>query len=383
MFLRMGVVAACLIGLVGCAAPLPTPSLNSAAFWADRTFEYDPAVVTVSRDDLFRLDADFLKKLPPPSLRSQTPSQGLKQVLDLIFGADRKGFGYVAGNSTVAAETWRLKQGDCLSLTVLTYAVGRALSMNVQMQEVRAPALYDRRGRLDVVNQHVNVIFLRANGNMLADARTRDVVVDFEPEFATGRLGKALTEDGILARFYNNVAVEHLMQGRRSLAYAHFKAAMLAEPGYAAPYGNMAVLYRSAGLEREAEQLLRQAVALGDPLDVPLHALHQLLVEQGRHAEATRYAQLLETLRTRDPYHWIGLGLKHLRDGEPRRAIDALEQARDIAAGFAEVHRNLALAYAQTGEPRKANEQLAMLASLGAGEAKLSALRRKISLLAP
>jgi tetratricopeptide (TPR) repeat protein len=376
MYLRTLSVAACLLGLAGCAAPPAAPTLQSP--WPDQAFGWNAGAVTVTRADLFRLDADLQQKLQDPAVRDQPQSHRLKYVLSLIFGADRQGFGYIAGHSTPAAETWQRKQGDCLSLTVLTYSVGRALAMPVQMQEVRVPSIYDRRGTLDVVNQHVNVLFQRAHRQVLEDSEARDVVVDFEPEFATGQRGKPLSEDAILARYYNNVAVEHLARGQRDLAYAHFKAAMLAEPGYAAPYGNMAVLYRQAGLERDAEQLLRQAVALSDPADVPLHALHQLLIDQGRDAEARRYAQMLDALRARDPYYWIGQGLKYLQEGQPRRAIDALERARDIAAGFAEVHRHLAVAYARAGEPAKAHEQLTVLASLGAGEGKLSALRKKI-----
>jgi len=182
----------------------------------------------------------------------------------------------------------------------------------------------------------------------------------------------------VVARYYNNVATEHLANGRRAFAYAHFKAAIQAEPGYAASYGNLAVLYRDAGMAVEAELLLRHAIALDPASDVPLHALHQMLTEQGRTAEARRYAEALRAGRERDPYHWIGLGLRHLEDGEVRRAIGALEHARDLASGFDEIHRYLAIAYARAGEPGKARDELALVASLTRDGRLVSKLKRKI-----
>jgi len=136
----------------------------------------------------------------------------------------------------------------------------------VRGDQPRVPVTFDRRGQLDVVNQHVNVLFRRAHRD-LRDSQAQDVVVDFDPGFASRRPGRLLSEDAVLARYYNNVATEHLAQRRYGPAYAHFKAAIMADPAYSASYGNLAVLYLQAGLPAEAEQLLRHAMTLGDPAD--------------------------------------------------------------------------------------------------------------------
>jgi Tfp pilus assembly protein PilF len=209
------------------------------------------------------------------------------------------------------------------------------------------------------------------------------VVIDFDPGFASRRPGRPLSEDAVLARYYNNVATEHLAGRHYGPAYAHFKAAILADPSYAASYGNLAVLYLDAGLQAEAEQLLRYAVALGeDQADVPIHTLHQLFIEQGRTAEAQRLERAIAEGRERDPYHWIGLGVRHLEDGEIRDAINALERARAMATGFDEIHRYLAIAYWRAGEVAKAREQIALLASSG-DKIGLAMLRRKIQAVQP
>lgn len=368
-------IAVCVLGLASCANGPVAPEVAQLP-WRDKAFNHDPAVVTVGKEDLFRLDAGLLAVVNGPQLQATSPQYRLKHLMTLIFGADLKGFGYQAGHSTPAQETWRLRQGDCLSLTVLAYAAAKAMGLDAQMQEVRIPVTFDRRDQLDLVNQHVNVLFRGAHRG-LRDSQAQDVVVDFDPGVASRRPGRPLTEDAVLARFYNNVGAEHLAKRRWGMAYAHFKAAILADPGYAASYGNLAVLYLDAGLQADAEQLLRHAMALGDPADVPVHALHKLLVDQGRTVEAQRLGRVIGLARERDPYHWIGLGVRELDAGNFRGAIDALERARAMASGFDEIHRYLAIAYWRAGEDAKAREQMAILGKSG-DKVGLAMLQRKM-----
>lgn len=375
MLRSLFLVVACLAGLAGCA----TGPAAGAPPWRDTAFAYQPGLVTVTREDLFRLDADLLARVLQPAPADLSPSQKLNHLLTVVFGPDKRSFTYAAGHSTTANETWRRQRGDCLSLTVLTYSVARAMNLAVQMQEVDTPTLFDRRDGFDFVNQHVNVLFPRAQWTLYAESRPHDVVVDFEPDLASPKPGRPLDENGIHARFLNNLAVEHLARGERPLAYAHFRAAIAADPAYAASYANLALLYRQASLAAEAEQLLQRAVALAQRDDVAVHALHELLTEQGRDGEARRYESILQARRTRDPYHWIAQGVRELEAGNPRKAIRSLEQARDMTGNFREVHALLALAYARAGDTARADQELATLANLGVSDRSVAKLRRKFT----
>lgn len=366
--------------IAGCAST-STSMAPSQLPWLDQEFHDDPALVAVTPKDLFKLDDELQRKLDDPAWRTAPPGQRLKRLIGLIFGADGKGFAYRAGHSTIASETWRERRGDCLSLTVLTYSVARKLGMNASMQEVETPAIYGRAGELDEVNQHVNVLLPHLRSDLMVESMAHDVILDFEPDFQAPRRGTPLTEGGIVARYYNNVAVENMARGDNSRAYAYFKAAVASDPGYISPYGNLAVLYRRIGREKEAEALLRHAVSLGGTSDVALHELHRLLTDQGRSAEAQEVARQLEARQSSDPYHWISLGLKDLADNDSRRAIDHLERARDIAPSFAEVHRYLAIAYARAGNTVKAREEVELMAGAGGPMNKVALLKRKLQML--
>ena len=380
MLLKALWVGGSFIVFAGCAAT-PRAPLPAHILWQDQAFDYDAALVSVGKRDLFQLDAGLISKLHDPRIQNSSAQYRLNQLVSLLFEQETRDFSYSRGRSTIAAETWRRKGGDCLSLTVLSYSLAKALDMRVQMQEVRVPVVFDRRGSVEFLNRHVNLLISgKSDGGLYVKdglMRAGDVIIDFEPQVASRREGMALSDEGILARFYNNVAAEYLAQGDLTLAYAHFKAAVLADPGYSPSYSNLAQLYTRKGFVQNAEQLLLYAVALDDDSDIALRSLHQLLVSQGRESEALKYKEILQARQEKDPYYWLGVGLHHLEEGNYQKAVNALEHAQDLTRGFQEVHRYLAIAYWRAGKPVQAKNQLAVLTSLMVGDLEFAALGRE------
>lgn len=379
--IRMFAILLAATVLAGCATTTPSTALAPAGVtWLDHEFGWNASLVTVTPQELFKLDEGLEARLSEPAWREAPIGQRLRKLLYAIFGQDGKQFAYRAGHSSTATQTWRDRQGDCLSLTVLAYSAVRKLGLTPVMQEVQTPAIYGRAGELDVVNQHVNVLLTNLRTDLL-EITPRDFVLDFEPDFQAPFRGTPLTEAGIVARYYNNVAVEFMARGDHARAYAHFKAAIRAEPGYPSSYSNLAVLYRRVGHDTEAESLLRVAVAMGGKADVALFELHRLLEEQNRITEAEVVKRELDARRAADPYHWLGLGLARLAADEPRHAIAEFERARDIAPMFPEVHRYLALAYARLGDTHKARDEVELMTTAGDSMNKIALLRRKLDRL--
>jgi tetratricopeptide (TPR) repeat protein len=379
--LRSLLVPACVAAalLAGCAtprAPVPQASLP----WHDAAFAYDPALVTVTAESLFALDPQTLNSVRArPAVRQGNAGARTADLLELVFGPELRAFAYAGGHSTAAAETWHNRRGDCLSLSVLTLALARALDLPAQIQEVQVPPLIDRRGNVDFLNQHVNVLVrtdrdVRAVGRVLPAGA---LVVDFEPQPGTRVRGRALADHEVLARFLNNRAAEHLAAGDERRAYAHFRAAIGADPAFGPAYGNLAQLYLRVGLEVDAEGLLRTALAYDDGADFALAALHRLLLAQGRVDEAQQFQAALAARRERDPHYWLALGLQRLQDRRWTDAVAALERAQALTSGFDEVHQYLAIAYWRAGKPLLARDQLAILSALGRSEAQVAKLSRK------
>lgn len=388
MMMKALITAAGLLVLAGCAtAPVaPVATLPADQLWRDQEFGYTEAPIPVGTPELFALAADLLSALQTSGVKGASTQKRVDHLIDLLFGPDLKPFPYASDLSFTAAETWRSKRGNCLSLSVLAYSVAKALDLPVQLQEVRVAQFFDRHGSVDFVGRHVNVLIrndarLHLRTGVIAAG---DVVIDFEPRSGWLRAGTALSEEGVLARYYNNIAADHFAQGNLTRAYAWFKAAIVADPQYSSSYGNLAQLYRRKGFTDSAERLLLHAIALSEVDDTPVHSLHQLLVAQGRDAEAAKYAAILKARQEKNPYYWLGVGLDYLREAKYSRAVSALERAEALTSGFDEVHRYLAIAYWRNGDQARANKQLEVLASLlpvgtaRTNDAGYAALSRKL-----
>lgn len=365
------------LSLTGCA----TPKLAAVppALWQDQAFGFRDTLVTETRDSVLALDPAMLASLRPPGGPGQTSRQRLDQLVAQLYDPQGLRLSYASGRTTGAAETWRNQSGDCLALTVMAYATARALGLNAYMQEVQVPLTIDRREGLHFIAGHVNLLVHHAY-EITSQGRTTPVdnfVIDFEPQTGANRIGQRLTEDDILARFYNNRAAQYLMTNDLPRAYAYYRAAIAAQPAYAPAYANLAQVYIRKDLLAGAEQLLLHSMKLERPSYSSLHTMQQLLLAQGRAADAQHYSDLLERRRSENPYHWLSLGKAALLNGDYRAAVRALEQAASLATGFEEVHVQLALAYWRNGQQNAARQQLAVLHDLNQHAPVVGALAKK------
>ncbi|HET9831578.1 MAG TPA: tetratricopeptide repeat protein [Vicinamibacterales bacterium] len=111
-------------------------------------------------------------------------------------------------------------------------------------------------------------------GNALAGLNDTDGALE--------RLNEAILSDPSQGSLYSNVGVLQLARGDRQMAEASFKKATHAMPDRAEPRVALAHFYRSQGRDAEAEQVLREAVAV-DPKSVQANSnLAELYLTTGR-----------------------------------------------------------------------------------------------------
>ncbi len=378
--IRWFLLSLCMGLWAGCATSPPPTTTAPPELWQDAAFAYEPGLVRVDEAALMRLDENLLQTLQSPRLQGASVERRVQYLLQTLVENRREPFAYAGGHSTVAAETWRLRRGDCLSLTVLAYAISQQLRLRTVIQEVPVPPLYDRRGGIDHRVDHVNLWVERETPQDVASMTSfkSGVVVDFEPSFGATRLGTALGARAILARYYNNLAAEHLVAGDTRLAYAHMRAAIETDPIYATAYVNLATIYAQQALWTGAERALRQALALQPNHDGALLGMARLLEQQGQYNAAQPYRDRLAQRQENDPYYWTNLGALRLQQGSPDRAAAALERAQELTTGFAEVHRYLAQAYLLQGKNDKVQEQLTLLAQIDQQDPTLPTLQSKL-----
>jgi tetratricopeptide (TPR) repeat protein len=379
----LSAIVCAVVALGGCAAPVAL-SAPPASVWQDAAFAYDRSLVTETRESLFALDAEVVQSLRQDDGGVRSSERRLNKLLARLYGANGIRLSYASGHTTGASETWHNKRGDCLSLTMLAYASARFLGIDARMQEVQVPVAVDRRDGLEFISGHVNVL-VRNESEVFLNGQVFGVgsfIIDFEPQVGSRRAGQWLTESEILARFYNNRGTEYLVQKDDARAYAYYRAAIDAAPGFAPATANLAQLYVRRGMLAGAEQLLRHAIALGGASYAPMRSLHQLLLADGRTAEAQHFAQLLAKRQDEDPYYWLSRGIGALQDSRFGAAVSALERAESLTSGFEEIHYHLALAYSRNGQREAAHKQLALLTAINNKDPGVALLSRKFSALA-
>lgn len=367
------------IGLAGCATP-PVETALADTVWQDEVFGYRSARAVEGREVVFGLDETLRQSLASHDGDLGSTEGRIDRLVSRLYGPTGIRLTYGSGHTTGASQTWINQRGDCLSLTILAYAAAKHLGLPARMQEVRVPVLVDRRGGLDYVNEHVN-LHIRADTEILLNGQvfaSGGFVIDFEPQPGARNTGRWLSENAILARYYNNRATEYLARDDGASAYAYFRAAIGLAPDYAPLYTNLAHLYARHGLLGPAEQLLRHAISLGGPSYAPLRGMALLLQAQGRDTEAAHFGALLAKRQDEDPYHWLGLGLEALREGHNRAAISALEKAVALTTGFEEIHYHLGLAYWRDGQQDAARKQMAMLAAINNRDPGIAVLSKKL-----
>ncbi|WP_395006610.1 tetratricopeptide repeat protein [Undibacterium sp.] len=348
--------------------------------WNDALFQEEIPTQLISETDIFKLDEDLEARLSNPELRNLTLQKRITYFLDLVYSKGVSPFGYSPYDTTTAAKTWRAKKGNCISLTVLAYAIGKKLDLPIVMQDVDVPVQFDRRGNVEFLSTHVNALVLHKDFWFEKEIDERGyLIVDFEPQMLVLKRGRELTEKQIISHFYNNLGAEFYAKKKYKLAYAYYKQAIISSPNHFAAYNNLAQLYIQAGDQNQAEALLRFGLQINDKDPVVLRSLQNIFLSQQRNEEAEKLDKIIQASNDENPHYWIGLGMYAMDQKDFRKAISSFEKAQKLATGFAEIHQNLATAYFQVGNQERAKEEMKKFINILPEHPKSALYRSKIT----
>lgn len=364
-------------GCAGLAPPAPAPLLHDALFdhpprpaGADAVLSLSPAMQAHLRQQV-RRPGD----LPLALAESLYQPGGLR--LD-----------YDASITRNAAEAFDARSGNCLSLVVMTTALARGLGLDVSFQDVRSDDQFRHEGDLTLRTGHVNLVLgerPRAQHwrSAQADLVLRHLVIDFLPqETARGLPVAPIGQAQVLAMFMNNRAVESLLAHAPAQAYAWSREALRHDPGSAAVYNTLGVVYQRAGHLAPAAAAYEQVLALDDRQVAAMANLAQVRRSQGRDTEALAWEQRRAALEPHAPFHFLRLGQAALAAGDLARARAHFQRELRSQPASHEAWFGLARVHVAQGDNTQAEQALrqALAASATAGEqaryaGKLGALK--------
>jgi Tfp pilus assembly protein PilF len=344
------------LALLACVSTPPIP--KTTEFFSDHLFSQASEPINVS--DVFSISRemeDYLRSDIAPQLKSKGYQQGL---FDALYDKQQLKLEYDSVMTKNAAQTFKTKTGNCLSLAIMTAAFAKKIGINVEFQSVVIEDTWSRSGDLYINAGHVNIVL----GKRFLDSRNnyggeRSLTIDFLPPAEIGnQRTHALREETILAMYLNNRAAELLVQGKLDDAYWAAREAIQQDASFIPSYNTLAVIYKKHGNFPEAQQVLSFALRFAPENTVVMSNLAQIFNALGRLDETNILVARLHKIQPYPPFHFFHLGQAAMQREEyaTAKTLFAKEVARDPS--YHEFHFWLALAHFRLGEIQQANVQM-------------------------
>jgi len=228
-----------------------------------------------------------------------------------------------------------------------------------------SPSEQQRVERLPTTNLEAYDNYLRGEGAARTGVRRTYRValgyykkaITLDPEFAQAFAAMARTEATVMRLNYDDVLTWPVARKR---AYEHAGRALEIDSELSAPWAVLAELQLVDRQYAEALKSAERAVAVA-PGDPAAHAaLGLVLMYSGRHADAVAAVETAARLEPNLPTGVLQFaGLAYMLNGQPERAVEVLERARDAGPDSEETYDRLAAAYHMSGQVEPARQAAA------------------------
>lgn len=330
-----------------------------------------PAQPVVEDVDILELSPQMARFLVRHVSPKQDPEARVYNLMDAILGHKKLGVIYEGTGTGTAIETFEKRRGNCLSFTILFVAMARHLGLDAYFQEVSEVISWDRRGEMVVRNQHMIVEVEVKNGRQ---------VVDFLPGAEKRyRSVRRITDERALAHFYNNLGVDILAEGDAALALAYFDRALAADQTFTYAWTNRGVAHRRLGDFEAAESGHLKALEIDKNEPAAMANLASLYLGAGLEEQAQPLLRQVENHLRRNPYHHFRQGASAARAGDLSAAIAHFKEAIRRMPEEPEFHAALADVLARSGDAKKARESLGKALELTEDEEERQRLRREFA----
>ena len=352
---RLALAVAPLLLMAGCAAPSHPLAAASPDLFDDADF--GPAREPIDPDDVFRMTPEmqaYLAKVILPMAHIRGVQEALTNAL---YARSKLMLEYDSSTTRTASQAFEARQGNCLSLVIMTGAFANAMGLRVTYQQVATEDMWSRSGGMYFMSGHVNLAFQHRFD------KSAIYTVDFMPAVNDGYFTRPISQETVLAMYMNNRAAEAMVLGHLDDAYWRIRQAVRIDPQFRSAYNTLGVIYLRHGDAARAEQVLHY-VLQGEPANPRVLANYaDALSQLGRIAEAKAVQARLAVLEPVPPFYWFVQGQAALHKGDFVKAREMFLKEIDRDPDYHEFHYALAVADFQLNRLDEARAEMSLAMS--------------------
>lgn len=317
------------------------------------------------------LEEEFRRRVLDAAASSE---RRLDKLIEFMFNEDGLGLQYRPEATHTISESYRTRQVNCLSFTMMVVVLARKAGLQAYPQQIDRVLAWGLTGDVVMQSMHANAV-VTANGQKymldVAVSRLSSPVAD-----------SRIDDEHLLALFYGNRAMELLVAGRLSEAKLWQDEALRHDQRDATLWNNAGVLRQRMGDAGGAERMFLAAVERNPHLTSTLSNLISLYQANGDSKQTEYWRHRAEKVLRKDPYYQFSQGQRYEQTGDYLKAVAFYRRAISLHRDEHLFHFALARAYYQLGRSREAGAELNMARQLSNGadrqryQSKLEALRR-------
>ncbi|RDV24065.1 tetratricopeptide repeat protein [Alteromonas aestuariivivens] len=379
---RILFVCCLLIGLLGCSKSTPDIKTTEIPTLKDSLFPDYTLFSLESEQEIFGLEdkaQNFVREAVWPFANDESSIRGL---LRQIFDHSEMGLLYRSEANTTANETFLNQSANCLSLSIMTYAMAESAGFKAQFYEVQIPEYWTRREGYSLLNGHINLRLRLADEIGTTRLYDEFVDVDFDPQVIRNHFPRIpISKNLVVAMYYTNKGADALIANSYSQAYAYFRRAAVMEPEFASVWVNLGVLYRIKGDFEASEASYHQALAINDENLTAWENLAILYQHMQQPERAEEILASVERKRQDNPFYHFILGEQAFDEGLYDEALAHYRKAMRIDKNRHEVLFGMGKTFYELGDISKAKDYLEMAARKAISEQDEQRYLSKLSVL--
>jgi tetratricopeptide (TPR) repeat protein len=335
--------------------PIPT----SEHLFYDQGFTGFSQISIESEQQVFHLD-DTAKAFVASTIDPMdTNFDKMEALVKAIFDRSELNLLYQGDANTNANNTFHSQEANCLSMSIMTYALATEAGFDVNFQQIMIPEYWTRRAGFSLLNGHINIEMMAPKQSNVFVINPRSYVVDFDPQPARRRFPKkVVSKQAVLAMFYNNKGADAILRKDYVSAYAYFRQALVVKPNFYSVWVNLGILYRLSEYFPQAETAYQNALIINPSSLTALENLAYLYNFTGRNEEAEMILAKVKKRRNSNPYYHVNLGEQELEQRHWDKALAHFRRALALDRGKHEVYFGLARAYFEIGELQQSERYL-------------------------